>query len=124
MGAAGVAALGAPPALTGPGARRAASEAASELEEQKAKKPEERRSSKKVVIEEFTLKSGKVSYASSLTLGKALTLPLPSVTVRDIGKASGGTTFAEALTEVLNGIMNGLTQAVTGGGAQSSTGWA
>lgn len=88
-------------------------------EEQKAKKPEERRSSKKVVIEEFTLKSGKVSYSSGLTLGKAVTLPLPSVTVRDIGKASGGTTFAEAVTEVLNGILGGLSKAVSGAAGQA-----
>ena len=83
-------------------------------DEQKAKKPEERRTNKKVIIEEFALNSGKVSFASGLTMGKALTLPLPSVTVRDIGKASGGASFADALTEVLNGILNGLSQAVTG----------
>jgi len=83
-------------------------------EAEKAKKPEEKKAGKKVIIEEFTLNSGKVSYASGLTLGKAMTLPLPSVTVRDIGKASGGTTAIDALTEVINGILNGLTQAVTG----------
>ena len=83
-------------------------------ETEKAKKPEEKKAGKKVIIEEFTLNSGKVSYASGLTLGKALTIPLPSLTVRDIGKASGGTTAVDALTEVINGILNGLTQAVTG----------
>ena len=83
-------------------------------EAEKAKKPEKKKAGKKVIIEEFTLNSGKVSYASGLTLGKALTIPLPSLTVRDIGKASGGTTAVDALTEVINGILNGLTQAVTG----------
>ena len=83
-------------------------------EEEKAKPDKEKKPGKKVIIEEFTLNSGKVSYASGLTLGKALNIPLPSVTVRDIGKASGGTTAVDALTEVINGILNGLTQAVTG----------
>ena len=83
-------------------------------EEEKAKPDKEKKPGKKVIIEEFTLNSGKVSYASGLTLGKAMTIPLPSVTVRDIGKASGGTTFVDALTEVINGILNGLSQAVTG----------
>ena len=83
-------------------------------EAEKAKKPEAKKAGKKVIIEEFTLNSGKVSYASGLTMGKALTIPLPSLTVRDIGKASGGTTAVDALTEVINGILNGLTQAVTG----------
>ena len=83
-------------------------------EEQKAKKPNERRSTRKVIIDEFSLNSGKVSVTSGLTLGKAMMIPLPSVTVRDIGKASGGASFADALTQVINGILNGLTQAITG----------
>ena len=83
-------------------------------EEQKAKKPNERRSTRKVIIDEFSLNSGKVSVTSGLTLGKAMMIPLPSVTVRDIGKASGGASFVDALTEVINGILGGLTQAVTG----------
>jgi hypothetical protein len=88
-------------------------------DEQNAKKPEERRTSKKVIIEEFTLNSGKVSFTSGMTMGRALMLPLPSVTVRDIGKGSGGATFADALTDVLNGIVNGLSQAVTGAAGQA-----
>ena len=83
-------------------------------EEEKAKAPEAKKAGKKVVIDEFSLNNAKVSYASGLTMGKALTIPLPSVTVRDIGKASGGTSFVDALTEVINGIIGGLTQAVTG----------
>ena len=83
-------------------------------EEEKAKKPAEKKAGKKVVIDEFSLNNAKVSYASGLTMGKALTIPLPSVTVRDIGKASGGASFVDALTEVINGILGGLTQAVSG----------
>ena len=83
-------------------------------EEEKAKKPGEKKAGKKVVIDEFSLNDAKVSYASDLTMGQALTIPLPSVTVRDIGKASGGASFVDALTEVINGILGGLTQAVTG----------
>ena len=83
-------------------------------EEEKAKKPGEKKAGKKVVIDEFSLNNAKVSYASGLTMGTALTIPLPSVTVRDIGKKSGGTSFVDALTEVINGILGGLTQAVTG----------
>lgn len=83
-------------------------------EEEKKQTDKEKKPGKKVVIEEFSLNSAKVSFASGMTLGKALTIPLPSVTVRDIGKASGGTTAVDALTEVINGILGGLTQAVTG----------
>jgi hypothetical protein len=83
-------------------------------EAEKAKSDKEKKPGKKVVIEEFSLNGAKVSYASDLTRGRALTLPLPSLTVRDIGKASGGTTFVEALTEVLNGILGGVTKALAG----------
>jgi hypothetical protein len=83
-------------------------------EEEKKQTDKKKKPGKKVVIEEFSLNSAKVSFASGMTLGKALTIPLPSVTVRDIGKASGGASAVEALTEVINGIVGGLTQAVTG----------
>lgn len=84
--------------------------------EEEKTKPREKsdKPGKKVVIEELALNNAKVAYASGLTLGKSLTIPLPSVTLRDIGKASGGASFVEALTEILNGIMGALSQAVTG----------
>lgn len=88
-------------------------------EEEKAKKPGEKKAGKKVVIDEFSLNGGKVAYASGLTMGKAITVPLPSVTVRDIGKSSGGASFVDALTEIINGILGGLTQAVTGAAGQA-----
>ena len=83
-------------------------------EEEKAKTEKEKKPGKKVVIEEFSLNNAKVAYASGLTLGQAVTLPLPSLTLRDIGKASGGATFVEALTEILNAMLGGLTNIVTG----------
>ena len=69
---------------------------------------------KKVVIDAFSLSDAKVSYASSLTLGKAVTLPLPSVTLKNIGKASGGVTFMDAVMEIMKGVLGGITQAATG----------
>ncbi len=88
-------------------------------DEEKAKKPSDKKTGKKVVIEEFTLNGATLSFASGLTLGKALSLPLPPVTVKDIGKASGGTSFVEALTEVINAIVRGLSQAVSGAAGQA-----
>ncbi len=82
--------------------------------EQNAKKPEAKRTSKKMIIEEFTLNGAKVSYTSSVTFGKPVTLPLPSLTLHDIGKASGGATAADALTEIVNGIVGGLTKMISG----------
>jgi len=87
---------------------------ASEEEKQQQQTEKEKKPGKKVVIEEFSLNSAKVSYASGITLGKSITVPLPSLVIRDIGKKSGGATAADALTEVINGILGGLSQAVTG----------
>ncbi|MDD4102585.1 MAG: AsmA family protein [Kiritimatiellae bacterium] len=83
-------------------------------EEEKQKSPKEKKEGKKVVIEEFSLNDAKLSFSSGLTMGKALTVPVPSVTVRDIGKSSGGASAADAMTEVLNGILGALSKAVTG----------
>lgn len=87
---------------------------------EKAKTPGEKKAGKKVIIDEFSLNGATLSFSSALALGKALTLPLPPVTVKDIGKADGGTSFVDALTAVINGIVGGLGQAVTGAGGQAS----
>ena len=83
------------------------------------KKSDEKKTGKKVIIEVFTLNNAQVSYASALTLGQAVTLPLPSVTVTDIGKASGGTSFADAITQIINKIAGSLGQAITAAAGQS-----
>ena len=84
------------------------------------KKPDEKKPGKKVIIELFTLNNAQVSYASVLTLGKAVALPLPSVTVTDIGKASGGTSFVDAITQIINEIVGSLGQAVKAVAGQSA----
>jgi len=83
-------------------------------EKEKTKASGEKKAGKKVVIDEFALNNAKVSYASGLTMGKSLTIPVPSVKLHDIGKKSGGTSFVDALSEVMSGILNGVTEAVTG----------
>ncbi len=80
---------------------------------QNAKKPDEKRTSKKLVIEEFTLNGARVSFTSAVTFGKPVTLPLPPLTLRDIGKAAGGASAADALAEIINGIVGGLTKALS-----------
>ena len=75
---------------------------------------EVKKSGVKVVIENFTLTNGKVAYASPITLGKSLTLPLPPIILRDIGKSSGGVSFVDAVTEVFNKILSVLAQTMSG----------
>ncbi|MDA3923539.1 MAG: AsmA family protein [Kiritimatiellae bacterium] len=84
--------------------------------EEKAKDPKgtpDAKAQKKVVIDEFILNGSKVSYASALTFGKPITIPLPSMTLHDIGKASGGATMIEVINQVIASIVGGLKDAIT-----------
>ena len=61
-------------------------------------------SDKKVIIEEFDLEKARVSYTAPVTLGKTITLPIPSIKLRDIGKESGGASPAEVIMEILGSL--------------------
>lgn len=61
-------------------------------EEKEEKQAKDEGSSKKVVIDHFELSGTRVKMG--------LTIPLPGITLNDIGKASGGATFEEVGTEV------------------------
>jgi len=80
---------------------------------EKTKAPGEKKPGKKVVIETFELNQANVSCTTPWTFGKPISIPLPSVSLKDIGKESGGTTPVEAVTEVINAIVGSLSQAVT-----------
>ncbi|MFO7937969.1 MAG: AsmA family protein [Kiritimatiellia bacterium] len=88
--------------------------------EQKEDRSSDDEAKKKVVIEEFVLNGSTVAYSSKLTFGKAVTVPLPPIKMKDIGKDSGGVNAIEALEQVMSEILGGLRDAVTG--AASSIG--
>jgi hypothetical protein len=57
---------------------------------------------KKLIIETLKIRGGKVTVAASLLdQGKALEARLPDITLRNIGKASGGATPGEVAAEVM-----------------------
>jgi len=69
---------------------------------------------RKVIIRHFQLVSGQVNYRNSTwTLGKAIPLPLPTITLENIGEQSGGVTALEATSEIFVSIGKGITEAVT-----------
>lgn len=82
-------------------------------------KAAEKKTGKKVIIDLFALNGARVSYASVFTLGKAVTLPLPAVTIRDIGRDSGGASFMEATSRIINEILGGLGKAATAAAGQA-----
>jgi len=71
---------------------------------------------KKVQINHFIVKNGQVKLSASLLKGKALTVRLPDLHLRDIGKESGGVMVQQAAAEVLMAINKSVVQSVAGSG--------
>jgi AsmA-like protein len=71
---------------------------------------------KKVQINDFILKNGKVTMSTTMLKGQALTVPLPDIHLRDIGKESGGVTVQKAAAEVFTAINKSVIQAVASSG--------
>jgi len=71
---------------------------------------------KKVQINHFIVKNGQVKLSASMLKGKALTVRLPDLHLRDIGKESGGVAVQQAAAEVLMAINKSVVQSVAGSG--------
>ena len=74
----------------------------------------EKKEARKVIIDRFECRSGEVSFRAAMTLGKAVTVPLPPIVATDIGRKSGGTTTADAVQKIFVEIGNGVGKAVIG----------
>ena len=68
---------------------------------------------KKLIIEHLSIHDAKVSYAPALLQGKSITVPLPNIDLRNLGKARGGATPAQLTSEVMGAIKAQVMQAVT-----------
>ena len=79
--------------------------------------PEKKKgAAKKVIIEDFQLNGAKVNVTITAMGGKKMTLPLPNIHMKDIGKSSGGANPAEVVSEVFNSISKAVVDAVTSSG--------
>jgi hypothetical protein len=81
-----------------------------------SKSPKKDPTQKKVQINHFILKNAQVNASASMLKGKALTIPLPDIHLRDIGKESGGVTVQKAAAEVIVAINKSVVQAVASSG--------
>ena len=81
---------------------------------QAAQQPQEKKAGKKVIIDEISINDTKLAYSSTVTAGQFLTIPIVSITLKDIGKKNGGETLGEALTEIMNALLNSATSAISG----------
>ncbi|MFA5689329.1 MAG: hypothetical protein WC959_09325 [Kiritimatiellales bacterium] len=71
---------------------------------------------KKVIIEDFQLNGAKVNVSITAAGGRRITLPLPPVHLKDIGKEKGGATPVEAAKEIFSSVTHAITQLVASAG--------
>lgn len=90
---------------------KASPAAAPEGEPPPAEAPAAAESAKRVVIENLIIRNGKVRISSGAMLGSAITVPLPTIHLRDIGKEKE-TSISEAVTLVLSEVVNTVLAAV------------
>ena len=81
-----------------------------------AKTESKKGAAKKVIIDDFQLNGAKVNVTITALGGKKMTLPLPDIHMKDIGKKSNGASPAEVVSEVFNSITKAVGEAVSSGG--------
>ena len=82
-----------------------------ESEKKQKDKKEKSKEDKKISIDEFELNGARVSYASPITLGKSIPLPIPSIKRRDIGKSKGGASGEQVARELVSELGNVIVNA-------------
>lgn len=86
-------------------------------EDQPTEEPEkEKAPAKKVIIEDFQLNGAKVHVTLTALGGRKMTLPLPPIQMKDLGKGTGGTNVKEVLSEVFASINDAIIKAVAASG--------
>lgn len=67
---------------------------------------------KKIVIENLIIRDGNISVSAALLKGKKLSVPLPSIHLKDIGKDKGGASPGEVAEKIMASVTDGATKAV------------
>lgn len=69
---------------------------------------------KKVQINHFIVRNAKIHVSTPLLKGQVLTIPLPEIHLRDIGKESGGATLSKVASQVFGALYKAIFKAVSG----------
>ena len=95
-------------------------EAGKEADAKEEKTKKEKKTAKKVVIEKLSISGSKMNFsitgAAALTGGGAIPIPLPPITLTDLGKEKEGMTPVEAVQSVLKAILGAAGTAIAGAG--------
>lgn len=77
---------------------------------------------KKLIVEELTIRDAKAQASAAFMEGKTLSVALPDITLKDIGKAKGGITPGELGQEVARALKARLSAALSFDRMMKSTG--
>jgi hypothetical protein len=80
------------------------------------------RSGKKLIVEELTIRDAKAHASAAFLNGRSVSVPLPDITLKNLGKAKGGITPGELGQEVAGALKAKLTSAVSFDRLVKSTG--
>jgi uncharacterized protein involved in outer membrane biogenesis len=69
--------------------------------------------SKKVLVKKLLITGAKVRWVSNTTLGQEVSLPLPDISLTDIGEKSHGVTMAELTQRVMNEVLKAASSVST-----------
>ncbi len=87
----------------------------SEAEAQEAEeKTGDEKPAKKVVIEKLSITGSRMNFSITGALGQSIPLPLPPITLTDLGKEKDGLTVVEAIDHVLRAIAGAAGTAIAG----------
>lgn len=87
---------------------------ASETPSQEKKTEEKEKTGKKIYIRNVSIEGGKIHLSMKLAGGKAMTLPLPTLNMQELGSPEKGITPAEATQQIMKALMSGTLKATTG----------
>ena len=69
-------------------------------------------SGKKLIIEKFSILNGKANVSAAILQGKAMSVDLPNIVLKDIGKSKGGATPGEVASKVVETLQKNINGAV------------
>ena len=68
---------------------------------------------KKLIVEEFTVRGAKAQASAAFMQGKTVSVPLPDITLRNLGKAKGGIPPGELGQEITQALKQKLSSAIS-----------
>lgn len=74
-----------------------------------SKQEEKNTGGKKLIVEQFLIRDAKAQASAPILAGKTVAVPLPDITLKDIGKAKGGVTPGELGQVIANALKKKLT---------------